>query len=77
MKYLLIILTTSLMAQSVTCDKLYEFYLNHREVSTCKEFKIGAFVYKQLVAHDCILDELDVDMGEFLINEDKKCERIK
>jgi hypothetical protein len=69
------ILVQTLSAQDILCDKLYTYYLDIRETNNCSQMKSASIVYEQLVKHKCLLDGLDIDMGEYLIDESKKCRR--
>jgi hypothetical protein len=71
--FIIALLAQYLSAQDGLCDKLYTYYLDIRETNNCTQIREASTLYKQLVKHKCLLDGLDIDMGEYLIDEDKKC----
>ena len=74
MKAILIILV-SVQLFANQCDKLYEFFLNHRESSHCSAIKSSLLSYDMMVQHKCVLDGTDKDFYSVLTDEFKiNCE---
>lgn len=72
----LIVLTGSIFAASVVpaeCGKNYEIFIKNREQESCKLIKIAANAFNQLQSLGCTLDDLDIDLGHYVLGQAKYC----
>jgi hypothetical protein len=72
----LIILTSSIFATTTIqneCDSPYETFIKNREQENCKSVKIATLAFNQLQSLGCELDDLDIDLGQYVLEQAKYC----
>jgi hypothetical protein len=73
---ILIILISSIFATTNTqnkCDLPFETFIKNREQENCKSIKIAALAFTQLQSLRCKLDDLDIDLGHYVLEQAKYC----